>query len=251
MLRIKLVIRVHGWELLISCWYIFSSVDMDTRWSPGATPSTSLGGGTTKLPAMFFTGQTPSCFVKAAFSNPEDKTSRKYWNIVLQIWHKHIHLVKTQRYSSISTWILLYLQFPKFWPVENDGYKCFSFQYLETSRGREMDTAHVSLVTLSPSRTSFWFYLPLFRPLHVCIWGLRGDHWKVCNLNCIMHFAIQSESKVSEKQSSIHYRYVQVWAGCVPAGLDQPHMETPGRFRTFSNCPSFSSPLLPRSLRRA
>ena len=107
------------------------------------------------------------------------KTCHTFLDIVLQIWHKHIHLVKTQRYSSISTWIILYIQFPKFWAVENDGYKCFSFQYLETSRGREMDTAHVSLVTLSPSRTSFWFYLPLFRPLHVCIWGLRGDNWKV------------------------------------------------------------------------
>ena len=58
-----------------------------------------------------------------------------------------------------------------------------------------------------------------------------------------MHFAIQSESKVSEKQSSIHYRYVQVWAGCVPAGLDQPHMETPGKFWTLFKCPSFSCPL--------
>ena len=32
--------------------------DMDTLWSRGATPSTFLEGGTTRLPAMFFTGET-------------------------------------------------------------------------------------------------------------------------------------------------------------------------------------------------
>ena len=62
MLRIKLWGFVGGiWSFRFDTYFdVFSSADMDTRWSPGATPSTSLGGGTTKLPAMFFTGQAPS-----------------------------------------------------------------------------------------------------------------------------------------------------------------------------------------------
>ena len=87
--------------------------------------------------------------MKAALSNPEDKTICIFWNIVLQIWHKHIHLVKTQRYSFISKTILLYIVVIKFSKSKMVKVQMFSFQYLETSQGSEMDTAHASSVTLS------------------------------------------------------------------------------------------------------
>ena len=96
--------------------------------------------------------------MKVALSNSEENMSHIF---------KHCFADLTQTHSpGQDPKVFIYFHLNSFIPsvsqvlaVENDGYKCFSFQYLETSQASETDTAHASLVTLSPSQTSFWFYL--------------------------------------------------------------------------------------------